>query len=72
MFIPVNSVVVSDSLYFVYSKLYLLVKDGHEWGALAMDSGFCPRSSKAGGSTAGRRDKYISRIYDDKMLSSPG
>jgi len=64
--------VVSDLLYFVYCQLYLLVKDGNEWGAVAMESGFCSMNNKAGGSTAGRRDKYIPRIYDDNRLSSPG
>ena len=71
MFTLVNSMVVSDSLYFVYYKLYFLVKDGNEWGAMAMDSGFCSMNNKASRSSAGRRDRYIPRIHDDKMLSPP-
>lgn len=41
-----NSVVVSDLLCFVYSKLYLLVKDGNEWDAMAVDGGFCSMKKK--------------------------
>lgn len=52
-----NSVVVSDLLCFVYSKLYLLVKDGNEWDAMAVDGGFCSMKKKASGSSAGRRDR---------------
>lgn len=41
-------------------------------GAMAIDNGSCSMNSKAGWSTAGRRDKRMPRIYDDKMLSPPG
>ena len=59
-------------IHFVYYKLYLLVKDGNKWGTMAMNCGFYSMKNKASGSTAGRGNKYISRIYDDKMLSSQG
>ena len=41
-------------------------------GAMAIDNGFCSMNNKTGWSTAGRRDRYMPRIYDDKILSSPG
>lgn len=59
MFTPVNSMAVSDLLYFVYLKLCLLVKDGNEWGTTVRDNGFCSMNNRAGGTNAGRRDKYV-------------